>query len=726
MLNLIKHLKPFALTIIFIIILLFIQALCDLSLPGYMSDIVNVGIQQGGIKDAVPEVMRLRELNKITLYLNEEDKERVKTYYNLLTKSSLSADKYKAYVKKYPGLETESLVELKDIDNKQRDELNAIFGRAILLVTEINRLGLDSNQLAQTSPLVIEEFKNRAGQKLALMEESMINQAAMNYLRQEYKTVGFDVDKLQTNYIFVTGLWMLLVTLLSVAATITVSFLAARMAAGLSKKLRGHVFRKVVSFSHTEFDKFSTASLITRSTNDIQQIQILMVMLLRIVFYAPILGIGGVLKVLNSGFSMAWIIGVALAVILIVVITMFSVVMPKFKLVQKFVDRLNLITREILTGTMVIRAFNNQNYEEQKFNTANTDLTRTNLFVNRVMAFMMPIMMLIMNGIALLIVWVGAHQVDQGVIQVGHIMAFIQYAMMIIMAFLMISMVSIMLPRAAVSAERVAQVLETDIAIKDAQDLELFLPECRGRVEFQNVSFRYPDAQADVLSGINFVARPGQTTAIVGGTGSGKTTIINLLLRFYDVTGGRILVDGADVRNVPQHELRQKIGYVPQKALLFAGSIKSNLQYGVESATESELLRAASIAQILDFIQGKPEGLDAEIAQGGANVSGGQRQRLAVARALVKKPEIYIFDDSFSALDFKTDAALRRALKEETRDSTVIIVAQRINTIMNADQIIVLDEGKIVGIGTHDKLMQDCEVYRQIALSQLSEEELAL
>ncbi|RNC29081.1 MAG: putative ABC transporter ATP-binding protein [Candidatus Dichloromethanomonas elyunquensis] len=518
---------------------------------------------------------------------------------------------------------------------------------------------------------------------------------------------------------------MLLIALLSMAATVIVSFLGARVAAGLSKKLRENVFRKVVSFSSTEFEKFSTASLITRSTNDIQQIQMMMVMLLRIVFYAPILGVGGIIKVLNSDYSMGWIIVIAVGAILILVIVLFGVAIPKFKMIQKLVDQLNLVTREILSGIMVIRAFNTQKHEEKKFEKANWDLTKTNLFVTRTMSLMMPLMMLIMNAITLLIIWVGARQIDQGAMQVGNMMAFIQYAMQIIMSFLMISMVSIMLPRATVSAERIGEVLDAEISVKDLPNPQHFFSTQKGLIEFRDVSFRYPGAEEDVLSGISFSAQPGQTTAFIGSTGSGKTTLINLIPRFYDITGGQILINGIDIKKVSQHDLREKIGYVPQKAILFSGTIESNLVYGVESTTETELTKAAATAQAIDFIRSKEEGFAANISQGGANVSGGQKQRLSIGRALVKKPEIYIFDDSFSALDFKTEAALRKALREEKTDSTVLIVAQRISTIMNADQIIVLDEGKIVGKGKHHELMENCEVYQQIALSQLSREELA-
>lgn len=530
---------------------------------------------------------------------------------------------------------------------------------------------------------------------------------------------------MQTNYILYSGGLMLLLALLSMAATIAVGYFGSKVAGKLSRNLRRSVFKKVASFSNSEFDKFSTASLITRSTNDIQQIQMLMVMLLRIVFYAPILAIGGVIKIINSDASMAWTIGVAVAAILILVITLFSVAIPKFKSVQKLVDKLNLVTREILSGVLVIRAFNTQKHSEKKFDKANSDLTKTNLFVNRVMALMMPAMTLIMNGITLLIIFVGAHRINDGAMQVGDMMAYIQYGMQIIMAFLMLSMVSVMLPRAAVSAERIGEVLDSEISIKNPEVKEKLDKKKRGYVEFKNVSFRYPSADSDAVSSVSFTAKPGETTAFIGSTGSGKTTLINLIPRFYDVTSGEITVDGVDVRKADQHELREKIGYVPQKAILFSGTIESNIKYGTENASKFDVSNAAEIAQAAEFINSKPEGLNSEIAQGGANVSGGQKQRLSIARALAKKPEIYIFDDSFSALDLKTDAQLRKALNHEVKESTVLIVAQRISTIMNADQIVVLDEGKVAGIGTHAELMNNCEVYQQIAMSQLSKEELA-
>ena len=722
MLKLKRYLKPFVISLAAIILLLFVQAVSDLSLPGYMSDIVNVGIQQGGIENAVPKAIRETELDKIMLFLNEEEKAKVAENYTLLDVSSLFKDQADDYLDKYHGLVDGAVYELTTKDKNTITELNLILGKAILIVTGIEKSG---GSIFLIPSAQIEAVKNLAKDNIAELTDSMITQSAVPYIHEEYTALGININKLQNNYILVTGGIMLLVALVSVAATIVVAYLSAKVAAGLSKNLRRDVFKKVTSFSNSEFDKFSTASLITRSTNDVQQIQLLLAMLLRIVFYAPILAIGGVIKVLNSDASMAWIIGIAVTAILSLVITMFVVAIPKFKKVQKLVDRLNQVTREILSGISVIRAFNNQKHEDKKFDAANIDLTKVNLFINRVMALMMPAMMLILNGVTLLIVWVGAHQVNAGAMQVGDMMAFIQYAMQIIMSFLMISIVSIMLPRAAVSAERIADVLVSDIAVKDAEDLQHFGSSMKDYVEFQNVSFRYPGAEESVLTDLSFTAKPGETTAFIGSTGSGKTTLINLIPRFYDATAGRILINGTDIKTVSQHELREKIGYIPQKAVLFSGTIESNLLYGVEGASIEDLAKSAQIAQATEFIEAKPEGFKAEIAQAGANVSGGQKQRLSIARALTKKPEIYIFDDSFSALDFKTDAELRKALKKETGQSIILIVAQRISTIMNAEQIIVLDEGKIVGKGTHKELMNNCDVYQEIALSQLSKEELA-
>lgn len=725
MLKLIKYLKPFTVTIIGIMMLLFIQAYSDLSLPDYMAHIVNVGIQQKGIANAVPQAIRKSEMDKLTLFMSKSDKSRVMDSYSLLDKNRLSPKDYSDYIRLYPRLREEPLYKLKDKHRKNTEKLNSIMGKPILILSGMEKRGLSSSGIGQVPPAQIRAVQKIVMKKLAQMPDAMITQAAVAYIEKEYRLLGLRVDQIQTNYILHTGELMLLFALLSMAATVIVGYLGARVAASLSKNLRRNVFEKVVSFSNSEFDRFSTATLITRSTNDIQQIQMLMVMLLRIVFYAPILGIGGFIKVMNSDYSMGWIIGVAVAAILILVITLFGVAIPKFKIVQKLVDRVNLVTREILSGISVIRAFNTQKHQEEKFDVANRDLTRTNLFVNRIMASMMPAMMLIMNFITLLVVWVGAHRVDQGAMQVGDMMAFIQYAMQIIMAFLMISMVSIMLPRATVSATRIGEVLDAEITVKDPPDAERLRFGRKGYVEFKNVCFRYPGAEEDVLTDISFLAKPGQTTAFIGSTGSGKTTLLNLIPRFYDVTGGKILVDDTDIRRVSQHELREKIGYVPQKALLFSGTIETNLKYGVENATEDELIKAAKTAQAIDFIRDNPEGFEANISQGGANFSGGQKQRLSIARALVKTPEIFLFDDSFSALDLKTDAALRKALREGTSASTILIVAQRVSTIMNSDQIIVLDQGRIVGKGTHQELMNNCGVYQEIAMSQLSKEELA-
>lgn len=745
MLKILKYLKSFITVIIVIIGLLLVQAICDLSLPEYMSNIVNVGIQQRGVENAVPKVIRKSEFDKLKLFMSEDDKKKVEKSYILIDKKNLSKSEVEDYLKEYSKLNDELLYKLNTKDKDQIDEINSIFGKSILIIEGIKKGGtsiftygmpeiIQGKFPSNIDPFVIisqmpkeqiEIMKEKINEKFKDMPSSMITQLAVLYIYEEYKTIGIDTNKLQSNYILTEGSKMLILALLSMVATVLVALLAARVAAGFGRNLREHLFKKVTTFSNTEFDKFSTASLITRSTNDIQQVQTLMVMLLRMVFYAPILGVGGVIKVLSTDTSMGWIIAVAVMAILTLVILLFSLAIPKFKSVQKLVDKLNLIMRESLIGMLVIRAFNTQKYEEMKFEKANRDLTKTNLFISRLMTLMMPMMMLIMNSITLLIVWVGAHKIDAGNIQVGDMMAFIQYTMQIIMAFLMISMVSIMLPRASVSAQRIVEVLDTEVSITDPKEPRPFKSERHGYIEFDNVCFRYPGAKEDVLSNITFTARPGQTTAFIGSTGSGKTTLINLITRFYDVTSGKILVDGTDIRDVSQKELREKIGYAPQMGVLFSGTIKSNIKYGKKDATENEILKSAEIAQAMEFISAKTKGLNTDISQGGTNVSGGQKQRLSIARAIVKKSQIFIFDDSFSALDFKTDVALRKALKSETSESTVLIVAQRISTIMNADKIIVIDEGKIVGNSTHKELMKNCEVYKQIALSQLSKEELS-
>ncbi|XTR38923.1 ABC transporter ATP-binding protein [Paraclostridium tenue] len=732
MIKLIKHLRNSIGSVLLIIVLLAIQATCDLSLPDYTSDIVNVGIQQSGIKNAVPKVIRESEMNKITMFMSEKDKNEVMRNYKLLNKGEYKDSKI-----------NEKLYELNTKNKEVINKLDPIMGKSMLMLSGVEQnkeqilkkmmppgVPVDPNTniisvLKAMPAKTLDQMKAGFEEKVDKMPESMISQSAIRYVKAEYKAIGINVNKLQTNYIFKTGAIMLGIALISMVATVAVGYLGARVAAKLGRNLRKQVFEKVVSFSNKEMDEFSTASLITRSTNDIQQVQMLMVMLLRIVFYAPILAIGGVIKVLNTNTSMAWIIGVAVLAIVSVVLLLFGLVMPKFKSVQKLVDRVNLVTREMLTGMLVIRAFSTEKHEEKRFDKANTDLMKTNLFVNRAMSMMMPTMMLIMNVITVVIVWNGGHSIDSGNMQVGDMMAFIQYTMQIIMAFLLISMVSVMLPRAVVSMDRIDEVINTDLSIKDKKDAKEFNENKKGIVEFRNVSFRYPNAEEDVLSNITFTARPGKTTAFIGSTGSGKSTLINLIPRFYDVTEGEILVDGINVKDANQHKLREKIGYVPQKGVLFSGTIDSNLRYGRKDATEEEIKKAAEIAQASEFINVKPKGFESEIAQGGTNVSGGQKQRLSIARAIAKNPEIYIFDDSFSALDLKTDAALRKSLREETGNSTVLIVAQRISTILNADQIIVLDQGKVVGIGKHEELLKTCEVYNEIALSQLSKEELA-
>ena len=562
-------------------------------------------------------------------------------------------------------------------------------------------------------------------EKLENMPESIVSQSAVLAVKKEYTELGEDLDKLQMDYIIRSGAQMVLMALVIMLAAVTVTFLSSKVAARMGHDLRGDIYSKVIGFSSNEYHKFSTASLITRSTNDVQQVQQVMTMTFRILLYAPILGIGGVIKVLNTDASMTWILGVAVALILLVILVLFKIAMPKFTKLQTLIDRLNLVTREILTGIPVIRAFSREKFEEDRFETANEELTKTNLFVNRCMTFMMPVMMLIMNGVSVMIIYFGAHAVDNGSMQVGNVMAFIQYAMQIIMSFLLITAMSIMIPRANVAAVRINQVLETEGSIEDPVSPEAPQDSLRGTVEFDHVSFAYPEAGENVLNDISFTAKKGQTVAVIGSTGSGKSTLVNLIPRFYDATQGTVKVDGVDVRKMTQHQLRECLGYVPQKGVLFSGTIDSNIRYGKEDISSEEVQQAAQIAQATEFIDTKPEKYNSPIAQGGTNVSGGQKQRLSIARAIAKKPEIFIFDDSFSALDFKTDSNLRKALKESTKDATTIIVAQRISTILNADQIIVLDEGHMAGIGTHKELMKNCEVYRQIAMSQLSEEELA-
>ena len=743
MLKLIKHLKGSVCSIILIVGLLIIQAVCDLSLPDYTSNIVNIGIQQGGVEDALPKAIRKSELEKLTMFMDSKDKKEVENNYKLLDKNDLSQSEYDKYLKKYPDLKNEDIYTLNIKDEKNTDEINNIMGKSILIASglEENKADILKQMSAQGLPVdkntdIVDVFKmmpqeqiqgiqKEMTKKFDDLPESMITQAAVSYVQNEYKAIGMNTDKLQNNYILVAGAKMVGVALVSMASTVCVGYLGARVAAKMGRNLRKQVFSKVVSFSNNELDKFSTASLITRSTNDIQQVQMLMVMLLKVVFYAPILALGGVIKVLNTDTSMAWIIGVAVLAILSVVLLLFGLVMPRFKVAQKLVDRLNLVTREILTGMLVIRAFNTEKHEEKRFDKANTDLTKTNMFVNRAMSMMMPTMMLIMNIITILIVYNGAKSVDAGSMQVGNMMAFIQYTMQIIMSFLMISMVSIMLPRALISIQRIDEILITDNSIKDIDNEVSIDEDKKGIIEFKNVCFRYPNAEEDVLSNISFTANAGETTAFIGSTGSGKSTLVNLIPRFYDVTSGEISIDGIDIKDLKQYDLREKIGYVPQKAVLFSGTIDSNLRYGKVDATNEEIEKASRIAQAKEFIEAKPDKLESEIAQGGTNVSGGQKQRLSIARAIAKDPEIYIFDDSFSALDLKTDKALRKSLNEETKDATVLIVAQRISTIMNADKIVVLDEGKVVGCGTHNELIENCQVYQEIALSQLSKEELS-
>lgn len=711
MLKLFKYLKEAKWSVLAIMLLLVVQALCDLSLPTYTADIVDIGIQQSGIANVAPDKMRPETMENLALFLSDSE--------STLLEGAYTADSDGNYVLTGRNKETIS-------------QLNEALGLPILMISSIEEEGkVDLDTLrgmlaaGQVTKDQLLEMRDQAAQQFSGMSESIVSQKALLFVKAEYAALGMDLGKVQMNYLLTTGAKMLGLSLIMVATAILVGLLASRAAARIGMTLRGQVFEKVVSFSSAEIDKFSTASLITRSTNDIQQVQMVIVMILRIVLYAPILGIGGIIKVANTRTGMGWIIGVAVGSVVVLVALLMSLAMPRFKKMQTLVDRLNLVSREILTGIPVIRAFSREKHEEKRFDLANLDLMKTQLFTNRTMSFMMPAMMLIMNGISILIVWNGAHGVDLGAMQVGDMIAFITYTMQIVMSFLMISMISVMLPRAGVAASRINEVLETEPTIHDKRRVkDKEKDDWKGVVTFEDVSFRYPDAGADVLEHITFTAKPGQTTAIIGSTGSGKSTLLNLIPRFFDVSYGRIAIDGVDIRDLSQHKLRSLMGYVPQKGILFSGNVTSNLKFGGSDITNEDVREAARIAQATDFIESKPEGYEAPIAQGGTNVSGGQKQRLSIARAIAKHPKVYLFDDSFSALDYKTDVVLRRALGEKTADATVIIVAQRISTILHAEQIVVLDEGKVAGIGNHETLMQTCKTYQEIAKSQLSEAEL--
>lgn len=744
MLTILRNLKKSTIAIVFVIVLLVLQAYCDLSLPTYTSDIVNTGILQGGINSPVPEVIRASELDELLLLTSQKDKDTLLSYYTLLNKDTLSANDLESYLSKYPLLSSENLYVLNKNDKEIIEEN---FEKLVILKYFFDQKGSGGQTSGMMSDLIPKEysavdagiytilrniddenkeaFLNPIKEQLDQIPDNYRSQIAVAYVKSEYETIGVNVNSIQTRYILIVGLKMLGLALAAMIASILVTFVGSRIAAKLSRDLRNQVFCKVLSFSQSEMDHFSTASLITRSTNDIQQVQMMVILMIRIVIYSPILAVGGILKILNTNTTMTWTLGVGVGAVLTLVIALMIITLPKFKLMQKLVDKVNLVMREILSGLPVIRAFSNEKHENKRFDGVNKDLTKYSLFVGRVMAFLMPALMLIMNLVSILIIWVGADRINAGTMQAGDMMAFIQYTMQIIMSFLMITMVSLVLPRAGVSVSRINEVLREEIQIKDPEKEETMDNSKKGLLEFQNVSFRYPNAEEDVLSDISFVAKPGEVTAIIGSTGSGKSTLINLIPRFYDVTKGKILLNGTDIRNVSQKTLRKRIGYVPQKGVLFTGTIESNIAFGVPDASEEVISKAARIAQAEDFILEKPDKYKEPIAQGGTNVSGGQKQRLSIARAIAKNPEIYIFDDSFSALDYKTDSNLRKALRRELTNSTVIIVAQRISTIVDADQILVLDKGKIVGKGTHKELLKECDVYYQIASSQLSKEELA-
>ena len=749
MLKVLKNLKKSLGSVIAIVILLCIQAATDLALPDYTSKIVNEGIQSGGIESPAPDIISKDNMDTLLLF-TEQDEEILNNYTLVGSKPDKHQEKViNKYLGKDYNVENKNIYVLNELEEEEKTNLEGLIAGPIIEMTTITneetanklkeqillnvpeqqKIYLENMSLLEIISQMPEEqmnqILNEATKQIESMSDSIKEQAAVGSVKQVYKNLGVDTDKIQNDYIFMSGLQMLGVALISMISAVSIMFLSSKVAAKLGKTLRDKVFKKVIKFSNAELNEFSTASLITRSTNDIQQIQQLIAILFRVVVYAPIIGIGGFVKVLTgTDNSMAWIIGIAILAILFIVGTLFAVAMPRFRKLQDLVDKLNEVSREILTGIPVIRAFNKEKKEEARFDNANKDLMKTNIFVNRAMSMMMPLLMFIMNSIMVLIVWVGGHNVDQGVMQVGDMMAFIQYTMQIVMAFLMISMISIMLPRAAVSARRINEVIEKEPSIKDKKETKKFDPDKKGLVEFKNVSFRYPDADTEILEDINFTAEPGKTTAIIGSTGSGKSTVVNLIPRFYDVTGGELCIDGVNVKDVSQKDLRDIIGFVPQKGILFSGTIESNIKYSDENMSDDQMIMAAEIAQATEFIEGKEKKYQDPIAQGGGNVSGGQKQRLSIARAIAKDPEIFVFDDSFSALDFKTDSKLREALSTRTKNKTVIIVAQRISTILNADKIIVLEEGKMVGMGTHEELMKNNETYRQIALSQLSEEEL--
>ena len=752
MLKVLRNLKKSFGAVVAIVILLCIQATTDLALPDYTSKIVNIGIQAGGIENAVPDIIAKEDMDNFLIFV--EDDEKVLNHYTLVENASTKQEEktFHKYLGKDYKIENNTIYVLKEIQKEEKEELSKIMASPLMemstlqneetanqikeqmlvsipSISEEEKQYIQSQELMELIKNMPEEQRNEMlkefTRKIDEMQETIKEQAAVSCVRELYKKIGVNTDKLQNDYILLAGLQMLGIAFITMVSAISIMLLSSRVAAKLGRTLRDKVFKKVISFSNKELSEFSTASLITRNTNDIQQIQQLVTMLFRVVVYAPIIGIGGFIKVLtNSDSQMAWIIGVAILAVLFVVGTLFISVMPSFKKLQELVDKINQVAREILTGLPVIRAFHKEKKEEERFGVANYNLMKTDRFVSRAMSMMMPLLMLIMNTIMILIVWVGGHNVDQGIMQVGDMMAFIQYTMQIIMAFLMISMISIMLPRASVSAKRINEVLETEPSIKNKTEIKEFDNNKKGLVEFKNVSFRYPDADTEVLSDINFTAKPGETTAIIGSTGSGKSTVVNLIPRFYDVTGGELLIDGVNVKEVSQKSLRDIIGFVPQKGILFSGTIESNIKYADSNMSDEQMKEAAKIAQATEFIEEKENQYREPIAQGGSNVSGGQKQRLSIARAIAKEPEIFVFDDSFSALDFKTDAKLREALSTKTKNKTVIIVAQRISTIMNAEKIVVLEEGKVVGIGTHEELMRNNETYRQIALSQLSEKEL--